>query len=182
MKKQTISVVLSGWVVKPMEKGYEKQKEFISDAGHELKTPISTIAANLELLKRETGENRWLDNIAYENERMSAILPFEAKAFEKGILLEYEIQEKLIAKGEKHQLEKLVSILVDNAISHGIAEDGANIVKIAANGEKGEVHFIVSNRGKPISREERERLFDRFYREDKARDNIELHTTIRTPE
>ena len=36
MKKQTISVVLSGWVVKPMEKGYEKQKEFISDAGHEL--------------------------------------------------------------------------------------------------------------------------------------------------
>lgn len=74
MKKQTMSVVLSGWVVKPMEKGYEKQKEFISDAGHELKTPISTIAANLELLKRETGENRWLDNIAYENERMSAIV------------------------------------------------------------------------------------------------------------
>ena len=200
-----LSVILSGWVVKPMEKGYEKQKEFISDAGHELKTPISTIAANLELLKRETGENRWLYNIAYENERMSAIvrelldlarlentqmqiedvdfgriamsaiLPFEAKAFEKGILLEYEIEEKLIAKGEKRQLEKLVSILVDNAISHGIAEDGANIVKIAANGEKGEVHFIVSNRGKPISREERERLFDRFYREDKARTDEQGH-------
>ena len=54
----------------PHEESYQKQ--FISDAGHEMKTPVSVVQANLELLTRQIGENQWLSNIQYENECMSA--------------------------------------------------------------------------------------------------------------
>ncbi|MCR5690694.1 MAG: HAMP domain-containing histidine kinase, partial [Eubacterium sp.] len=120
-----LSILLSNWVIGPIREAYEKQKVFISDAGHELKTPISTIDANLALLQRQEGQNQWLDNIKYENDRMSlmvhdlldlarieqaetlvqevdfshtalaAILPFEAIAFEEGHTLEYDIQDNL---------------------------------------------------------------------------------------
>nr|MCR5784540.1 hypothetical protein [Eubacterium sp.] len=115
------STLLASWVMQPLKKGYEKQKRFVSDAGHELKTPISTIKANTELLQREIGENKWLKNIIYENGRMNEIvhqlldlakleqtrpimtevdlsrlcmactLPFEAAAFESEILFSYDI-------------------------------------------------------------------------------------------
>ncbi len=65
---------LAGRIVAPLEESYRLQKQFISDAGHELKTPVAVVSANLELLSREIGENRWLSNIQYENERMSALI------------------------------------------------------------------------------------------------------------
>ena len=48
-----VSVFLARKIVQPLEEGYQKQKQFISDAGHELKTPISVVSANAELLSRE---------------------------------------------------------------------------------------------------------------------------------
>ena len=60
---------LAGRIVAPLEENYERQKQFISDAGHELKTPAAVISANLELLEREIGET----------------LPFEPVAYEKGL-------------------------------------------------------------------------------------------------
>lgn len=61
-------------IIRPLEENHIKQKQFISDAGHELKTPISVVSANAELLEREIGENQWLSNIQYENERMGALV------------------------------------------------------------------------------------------------------------
>lgn len=65
---------LANRIVSPLEESYQRQKRFISDAGHELKTPVAVINANVELLSREIGENQWLSNIQYENERMSALI------------------------------------------------------------------------------------------------------------
>ena len=109
-----VSVFLAKKIVKPLEESYQKQKQFISDAGHELKTPVAVVSANAELLSRELGDNQWLQNIQYENERMGTLvsqllqlartenvtpqmehvdlsrlifgeaLPFESVAFEKG--------------------------------------------------------------------------------------------------
>ena len=120
-----IALGLSSHIVRPVEEGYEKQKQFISDAGHELKTPVAAIGANIETLSNEIGENRWLSNIEYENQRMAAmiqqllllsrtegapvemermdlsqmlmqeILSFEAVAFEKG----HRISGKQIEEG-----------------------------------------------------------------------------------
>ena len=69
-----LSVFLARKIVAPLEKNYQKQKQFISDAGHELKTPVAVVSANAELLSREVGDNQWLQNIQYENERMGMLI------------------------------------------------------------------------------------------------------------
>ena len=51
---------LAGRIVRPMQQAYEAQRRFISDAGHELKTPVAVMEANAELLQREVGDNPWL--------------------------------------------------------------------------------------------------------------------------
>ncbi|MCR5666571.1 MAG: HAMP domain-containing histidine kinase [Eubacterium sp.] len=190
------SALLGKWVMKPVEESYNRQKQFVSDAGHELKTPIATIGANAEILKRQVGENEWLDNIEYENNRMSlivyqlldlarmeqvkmqmeevdlsrlciaAILPFEATAFEQDISLNYDIPEGFFLQGERQKLEQLVSILVDNAISH--CKEKGN-VSITLSESKGRSVLRVTNDGAPIPEEEREHIFERFYRSDRAR-------------
>ena len=69
-----LSQFLARKIVAPLEESYQKQRQFISDAGHELKTPVSVVSANAELLSRELGDNQWLQNIQYENERMGLLV------------------------------------------------------------------------------------------------------------
>ena len=52
---------LSKMIVKPVEKTFEKQKQFISDASHELKTPLAVIEANADVLENEIGTNKWIN-------------------------------------------------------------------------------------------------------------------------
>lgn len=187
---------LAGRIVSPLEESYQKQKQFISDAGHELKTPVAVMDANIELLSRETGENQWLSNIRYENERMSSlivqlldlartenvlpfmepvdlgrlvygeILPFETVAYEKGLLLNSSIAKDVFINGNSVQLKQLASILIDNAIRHG---EGGKEIGIILKREKHRAIFSISNEGPPIPPEQQKHLFERFYRSDPAR-------------
>ncbi len=62
----TIGAVLipvSGWVVKPLVENHSKQKQFITAAGHQLKTPLTVISTNAQLLETEIGQNQWLEGI-----------------------------------------------------------------------------------------------------------------------
>ena len=182
-------------IVKPLKENDEKQKRFVSDAGHELKTPVSVINANAELLKREIGDNQWLSNIKYENERMSAlikdlldlsraesaavvsqsvdmtrlvlgeILPFESVAFDKGLTIKEEIEEGVETYGNPTQLKQLVSILLDNAVRHG---DGGEITVSLKKYKKNAVLYV-ENRGKEIPKEYADKIFERFYRMDESR-------------
>lgn len=191
-----LSWIFVGKIVKPLEENDLKQKQFISDAGHELKTPISVISANSELLARELGDSKWLANIQYENERMSAlikqlldlaradrlqiekeqldmsrlvsggVLPFESVAFEHGLELSLDIENDILVDGNRNQLSQLVAILVDNAINH--SSDGKE-VKIKLDSSKKHIKFSVINNGNPIPNNIRERLFERFFRVDEAR-------------
>lgn len=196
-----ISLKLADEIVGPLEEGYRKQKQFISDAGHELKTPISTIYANTEMLEREIGRNRWLTNIKFENKRMEELveqllelakaenmtpvleavnisrivlggmLPFESIAFEKGYVINNHIAEDLHIKGEPKQLGQLVAILLDNALSHA---EGKGCISVTLKLESNTVVFAVSNPGKEIPVQEREKIFERFYRMDESR-NLNGH-------
>lgn len=191
---------LSKWLAKkivaPLEQSYHKQRQFISDAGHELKTPVSVVSANAELLERELGENRWLANIRYENERMGSlvkqllalaktenveiqkeclafsrlvsgeVLPFETVAYEKRALLRSEIEDGIFVEGEGQKLRQLVAILVDNAIDHA---DGEREVLVRLKAEHGAAKLCVINDGREIPKEQRAHLFERFYRADEAR-------------
>ena len=199
-----VSLKASKEIMKPVEDTYQKQKQFILDAGHELKTPISTVNANAEILQREIGNNRWLDNILYENRRMKelviglldlsrtenmeavhtdvdfsrivtgGILPFDSTAFERGLLLESDIEQDIHLEGDPNQLGQLVATLLDNAVSHAEKTQNANEstgkILVTLHEEDKCAVLIVSNPGKEIPAEERNRIFERFYRTDSSRE------------
>lgn len=191
-----LSLYLSKRIIRPLEDNDQRQKQFISDAGHELKTPIAVMSANLELLEQEIGENPWLDNIEYENDRMSMLvkqllelshaesdvmieedidmselvegeaLPFEGIAFDKGLLLNYNIRPDVHLKGNPTQLRQLTAILLDNAISHS---EGGNDILVGLSSDKRTAVLKVTNYGREIPMDKRDKLFERFYRMDEAR-------------
>ena len=197
-----LSMFLAKKIVAPLEESYSKQKQFVSDAGHELKTPVSVVSANAELLERELGDNQWLKNIQYENERMGLlvtqlldlartenvtpqtehlnlshlvageVLPFESVAFEKGITLNSNIANGINVVGNSTQLKQLVSILLDNAIKH--SADKSDVL-LTLTKEGGFVNLSVINKGEEIPREHREKLFERFYRVDTVRNSESNH-------
>ena len=197
-----LSSYLAKRIVQPLELSYQKQKQFISDAGHELKTPVSIVSANAELLSRELGENQWLANIQYENERMGMLvgqllelaqtetvapamepvefsrlaggeaLPFESVAFEKGLSLRYEICRHIQVQGNAPQLKQLVSILLDNAIRHSAPEGE---VLLTLESRRSHALLCVINEGKPIPDAQKTQIFERFYRMDTARNSEDKH-------
>ncbi len=197
-----ISVFLAKKIVHPLEESYKKQKQFISDAGHELKTPVSVVNANAELLSREIGDNQWLQNIQYENERMSIlvgqlldlaktenvtvqteqidfsrlvageVLAFESVAFEKGIIIDSNITKGIDVKGNSAQLKQLVSILLDNAIRHS-KEQGE--IHLSLTKQHNFAILSVINKGDEIPQKQREQIFERFFRIDTARNGDDKH-------
>lgn len=67
-------VLLSRRAVRPAAESYEKQKQFITDANHELKTPLTLILTNVDIAEAELGKNEWLDDIRTEGEQMSVLV------------------------------------------------------------------------------------------------------------
>ena len=55
-----ILIVLSHWITVPVQQAFTRQKQFVSDAGHELKTPLAVLTTNADILQDELGENKWL--------------------------------------------------------------------------------------------------------------------------
>jgi len=69
-----VIVVISGKIVRPVSESYEKQKQFISVAGHEIRTPVTIIDADAELLAMEIGDgNEWLQDICKQTKRMAVL-------------------------------------------------------------------------------------------------------------
>lgn len=188
--------------VKPLENFFEKQKQFVSDVSHELKTPISIIKINAQMEEKKLGENKWNKYIQDELENMDKLVndllllskvenyenietykkfnlskeieivlsSFETVAYEKEVNLKTEIDENINMNGSKEDIKHILSTLVDNAIKHTKKD---NDVTVSLSKEKNEIILQVKNMGEPIPEEERERIFERFYRVDKARNRSE---------
>ena len=197
-----LAMYLARKIVDPLEQSYLKQKRFISDAGHEMKTPVSVVSANAEILQRQIGDNQWLANIQYENERMGNLvgqllelartesvkpqmeyldlsrlvaggaLPFESIAFDNGLALNLQIADGVTVRGNGTQLGQLVSILVDNAIEH--SQKGNEII-VSLSQSKNTAVLSVINTGDPIPQDKIEQLFERFYRADEVRNSEDKH-------
>lgn len=188
-------------ITKPIEETFDKQRQFIVDASHELKTPLTVIMTSSEALEENPKEKKWLKNIKSETERMNdlimrlldlaateesveeekthenlskiielSVLTFESVAFEKKVELDYKIEENIEYSVHSTSIKQLVEILLDNAIKH--AEEKSKI-SIRLNNKKEEIVFTVKNKGEGIPAGEEEKIFERFYRVDKARNREE---------
>ena len=196
-----IAKKISTTIVQPVENTFEKQKQFISDASHELKTPLAVIEANADVLQDKVGENKWITYIQNEVQSMNKLVNdllvlarmenkntsnnqkfniskevemsvsvFESMMYEKKITLETNINEGIDFNGDKEDIKHIISILIDNAIKH-TEENGKIIVNTVK--EKNNIKIEVKNQGKPIPEGERQKIFERFYRVDKARSRSE---------
>ena len=195
-------------IVKPVEESFEKQKQFVSDASHELKTPLAVIEANADVLQDKVGENKWITYIQNEVQSMNklvndlltlskmentnniniqrfdlskeiqmSVAVFESMIYEKEIKLETNIDEGIYFNGEKEDIKHIISIILDNAIKH-TEKEGKIIVNTGK--EKNAIKIEIKNQGEPIPEEEREKIFERFYRVDKARSRSEKRYGLRT--
>lgn len=63
----------SGKFIRPISESYEKQKRFITDAGHEIKTPLTIISANVDVLEMDMGKNECLEDIRQQAERLTVL-------------------------------------------------------------------------------------------------------------
>ena len=196
-----ISLFLAKWIVRPVDVAWKKQKRFISDASHELKTPLAVIMANAELMQSTENmeeKDRYCSNIFHMSVRMrglvegmldlsrvdngqvknsfqkltlsdlveEALLPFEPMFFENDLTLQSNVEQGIAVSGNDRYLSQVVHILLDNALKYsapGIVE-----LQLQRYG-RSQALLTVSNPGNPIGEAERERIFDRFYRQDEAR-------------
>ena len=189
--------LLSKKAVKPIADSYEKQKQFVTDANHELKTPLTLILANLDIAEAELGKNEWLDDIRSEGHRMAELVnqlvalsrmdeecqqmnitevsfgdlvadtvsEFEPLAKDRGKALTASIDKEITCFGDEALLHRLVGILMDNAIKY--CDQGGEISVTLHRGRR--VVLTVENTYSAVGEIELHRLFDRFYRADKAR-------------
>ncbi len=226
-----ISYFIARVSVKPVENAWKSQQRFVADASHELKTPLTVMLADSDIVKMHPESTvkeqmRWIDGIHDEGIKMQGlvqdllllaqtepgsygeedtanlekidlsglvekdVLQFEALAFERGIEFESEIEDGLNIKGDLEKVDRVVRILLDNALKYakGAAEDSdiknaglslnldemsadalQNVVKVSLAKGRSQAVLKVNNGGEPIPEEDLPHVFERFYRGDKAR-------------
>lgn len=196
-----ISSIITKWIVKPVEESFERQKIFIADASHELKTPLSVIMASGESLEKDPGERKWIKNINNESKRMNCLITelLELASSEKKHEKNYKVSDlsKIIELTsltfEGKAIEKNIKIEMDieehiniSLMESDIRElmeillDNAvkhsfkdQSIEISLKRKQKEIELLVSNRGEDIPNGEEEKIFERFYRVDKVRNRKE---------
>lgn len=197
-----ISILLTKWLMKPVEEAFVKQKQFIYDASHELKTPLAIIQASLETFESNPKETKWLDNIRSESIRMNKLVMdlldlakseeiskneiFTkvnlSKTVEKSILV---FESLIYEQGLEinYDIEKnIIYNCNENRITQlvGILMDNAikhafekSKITVQLFKEKDNIILKVTNRGKAIPKEQQNKIFERFYRVDESRNRNE---------
>ncbi|HWP96890.1 MAG TPA: ATP-binding protein [Syntrophomonadaceae bacterium] len=187
----------------PVRNSWQRQKDFVADASHEMRTPLAVIQTNLDLVmgnqdKTVESQADWLNNIDAETRRMTnlvndllflarvdsdqetiymevfplhaaiqeAIRPLEPLAASNRINLQLNISPEIAFYGDETRIKQLVVILIDNAIKYTPAD---GIVTMELKELERQVEISVSDTGEGIDQENLDKIFERFYRGDKAR-------------
>ena len=197
-----ISIMLTRWLVKPVEEAFNKQRQFVFDASHELKTPLAVIIASAEMLEKNPKEKKWLSNIKSEADRMNKLvinllelaktesLPSKlkystvnlSKETERSILtfegLVFEKNLEIDYDIEDNiefscDLDKIKELL--SILLDNAIKHSYDNAKIRVNlfKEKENIIIEVINNGDDIPKDKQSKIFERFYRVDEARNRNE---------
>lgn len=190
-------LLLSKKAVKPIAESYEKQKQFITDANHELKTPLTLILANLDIAESELGENEWLNDIRSEGHRMTELvnqlvalsrmdeeehqldlsdLPFGKMVSDT--VSEFQPLAASSGKTIRAEVDTTITCMGDEVMLRrlvGILMDNAikycdrdGTITVTLQHRR-HIVLTVENTYAAVEELELDRLFDRFYRADKVR-------------
>ena len=191
-------ILISNKAIRPYAKNMERQKRFITDAGHELKTPLTSIATSADILAMEDEDNEWIKNIQKQTARLTRLvsdlvalsrldeeMPFPEKAEFSISDAAWETAEHFAslaqAEGKKYSqhIEEELKMEGDrSAIQQMMSILLDNAVRYSDKG--GEIHLDIYHKHNKIYVEvsntcelpgdsELNRLFDRFYRLDESR-------------
>ena len=189
-------ILLSRKTIAPVARSIEKQKQFVTNAGHEIKTPLAIILANTDAMELHNGENKWSKNIRAQTLRLSGLMQnllMLAKMDESSTKLpmcEFDIStaaEDTI--GAFIEPAALKGIMIEQNIKKGIRLNGnrdsivqlmtvlldnavkytesGGVIRAELYGSEKNITLSIANTCEPIDHPEK--LFDRFYRGDSAR-------------
>ena len=193
-------ILFSGRLFRPGIESYEKQRQFITDAGHELKTPLAIIGADAEVLEMEIGESEWLQDIRSQVTRLASLtndliylsrmeeqqhqlqtidLPFSELVEETA----RSFQTLAKTQGKEYSIrihpmlsvrgdEKALRQLVSILLDNAVkySPPGGNI-SLSLDRQGKSVRLLVENSVEQISADTLEHMFDRFYRADQSRNS-----------
>ena len=184
--------------VMPVAESYEKQKQFITDASHEIKTPLTVIDANTEVLEMESGENEWTKSIKNQVKRLASLtekLVFLSRMEEENAALQmadFSLSEAILQTAQPYEAiaevqGKTLSLEIERNVSYYGNEASLrqlisllldNAMKYSNPGGSIAVQFRTAGKNKVLSvkntvshiqKGKLDMLFERFYRLDSSR-------------
>lgn len=191
--------ILSGRAIRPIAANIERQKRFVTDAGHEIKTPLAIIMANTEAMELHGGETKWSRNIRDQAIRLNGLmqnlltlskidesnlaetkaeLSFSALAADGAEMFREAMELKELHFESRIQPDltlcankDLMGRLISILLDNAVkyAPKGGKVVLELFRNEKGNAQLVVANDCENVPDCAPEKLFDRFYRADLAR-------------